>query len=355
MYRTLCWSIPALLLSAAALSAGEPKPKWKIEATDCQNIEARISYDIHMTNFLVSRWVIYMPEPPELPSQANVKITSTPKAKVVSEQSPLARKVRMSDFQVIGNVALARRVRVDLNVQATLRARKLVRLKEGETPPKVTPLTPTEAKYYTSATHTVDFNAKPFKNWLDKKQLHLQKGEQPVDFAARVLEVIRSDYSYHFTIAEKQASVVCDLPSGDCSCMAYIFVAAMRANDIPARALIGRFAKTRKSGVPSSDNEYEQPHVRAEIYVANVGWVPVDPAFANGNKTRKVQDFIGNDAGDILVLHVDVDLQLSYPNRMQSTQSMQVHPNYWAFGQGQFDGVYGDTGWELTTTPVKKK
>ena len=46
----------------------------------------------------------------------------------------------------------------------------------------------------------------------------------------RVLEVIRSDYKYKFTVGEKRASIVCDQPTGDCSCMSYIFVGAMRAS-----------------------------------------------------------------------------------------------------------------------------
>jgi len=347
------YSAFALLLLTTVVSAGEPSARWRIETSDRQKIDARIRYEIHTTSYLVTRWLAFMPEPPELPSQTVAKVTGTPNSKVVEERSPIARKVRLVDLPV-SDLSLARKLQLDLYVQATLRARRLVALKNGETSPKVVPLTQAEQKYYTSAGTSIDFNVPSFKNWLDKKQLHPKKGELPMQFAERVLEVIRSDYKYKFTVGEKRASIVCDQPTGDCSCMSYIFVGAMRASDIPSRMLVGRFAKPRKEGVGPSDNQYDQPHVRCEFYLKDVGWVPVDPAFANGNKVKKVRDFIGNDLGDVLVLYVDIDLQLPFPDKVRPSPGMQTHPAYWAFGKGKFDGEYGDTGWELTATPIAK-
>lgn len=183
----------------------------------------------------------------------------------------------------------------------------------------------------------------------------MKKGEQPLEFSERVVEVIRSEYRYDFTIAEKRASVVCDQATNDCAGMTYVFVAAMRANRIPARVLVGRLAKPRKEGVQPTDNQYDQPHVRAEFYWAGVGWVPVDSSYANTIKTRPVRDFIGNDPGDMLVLHVDVDLQLPYPDQMRTAFLLQVAPNYYTYGKGTFDGFYGPTGWRLVATPIEKK
>ncbi len=353
-FRAFRYSTATLLLSVAVLSAETPSPKWKIEAEDRENVEARMSYEIHTTNFLVNRWMVYMPEPPELPSQTNVKVSGSPKCKIVAERSAIARKVRLTDLTVIGPSA-GHKFHTDLTVQATLRTRKLVPLLEGEKPPKVTPLTKAEAKYYTSPGEAIDFNTSSFQNWLDTKKLHLKKGEQPIHFAERVLEVIRSDYKYKFTIGKKQASALCEQDTTDCCGMTYLFVGALRANDIPARALVGRLDKTRTNGAQPTDSGYDQTHIRAEFYVNDVGWVPADPAYANGNKVKKVREFIGNDPGDLLVLHVDVDFKLPYVNHVQTAECLQSNPSYWTYGKGQFDGAYGDTGWELTKTPIKKK
>jgi transglutaminase-like putative cysteine protease len=351
--RVIGCSTGCLLLSAAVLFAESPALSWKIETRDRQIIEARISYEVHTTTFIVNRWMAYMPEPPELPSQTNLKVSSTPKSKVMSERSPLARKVRQFDVAVPIPSATAK-LQLELNVQATLRARKLVPIENGETPPKVVPLTQTEAKYYTSPGQTIDFKAKPFKTWLEKKDLHSKKGEQPIDFAERVLDVIRSDYEYGYSLSEKRASFCCDQTKNDCSGMTFVFVAAMRASGIPARALVGRLAKPRKIGVPPADREYDQPHVRAEFFLADVGWVAADPSNANSMKFKKVREFIGYDPGDMLVLHVDVDLKLPYPDQLQTAECLQVNPSYWAHGKGVFEAKSGDSGWYLKSTPIKK-
>src|SRR5579871_5017351 len=133
-------------LSAIAY-AGEPSPpRWKIESHDRQNIEAKISYELHTTTYIVTRWMAYLPEPPELPSQTNIKVTTKPKSKLVSERSALARKVRLLDIAV-PNPSPASKLELEMEVQATLRTRWLAPLAEGETPPKVAALTPTETKY----------------------------------------------------------------------------------------------------------------------------------------------------------------------------------------------------------------
>jgi transglutaminase-like putative cysteine protease len=351
--RAFGCSAANLVLSAAVLAAEPPAPKWKVEAQDRQNIEARITYEVYTTTYTVDRWIAYMPEPPELAAQTNIKVTSTPKSKVVSERSSLARKIRHFDI-AMPNPTPASKLELEWIAQATLRRRKLVPLEDGEAPPKVAALTQTEAKYYTLSGREIDFKAKAFKAWLEKKELRLKKGEQPIDFAERVLAVIRSDYVYGFELGEKKSSVCCDTRTNDCAGLSFIFVAAMRANDIPTRLLVGRLAKPRRMGSKPGEEEHDQAHVRAEFYLADVGWIAVDPSNANVYKSRKVRDFIGEDPGDMLVLHVDLDLKLPYPDNVQTAQCLQLTPGYWAHGKGRFDGKFGESGWDVTTAPVNK-
>ena len=241
-----------------------------------------------------------------------------------------------------------------LEVEAVLRTRKLVPLTANETPPEVIPLTAAERKYYLSATTHVDHDAKAFRDWLDEKKLRRAKDESPIEFAARILEVLRADYRYHYDPEQdKRASVACQAPATDCAGMSYLFVGAMRANDVPARVLVGRLARPRKPGSTPADMEYDRPHVRAEMFVAGVGWVSVDPANAHAAR-NPVREFIGYDPGDLLVLHVDVDLKLPFPDKEREVQMLQISPAYWTTGKGQFDGSFGPTGWDLKATPIKK-
>ena len=209
----------------------------------------------------------------------------------------LGRKVRYVEIAV-GKPTPGAGASMKMDVEAVLRSRRLVELKDGEAPPAVAPLAPAERKYYLSATTRLDHDARAFQDWLDAKKLRRAKAEGPLDFAARVLEVIRADYTYRFGPDEdKRASVACAANRTDCGGMAYLLAAAMRANDAPARVLVGRLALPREPGTDRSQLEYDRPHIRAEVFVTGVGWVPVDPANAHSGKSKPVTAFVGHDSG----------------------------------------------------------
>ena len=96
--------------------------------------------------------------------------------------------------------------------------------------------------------------------------------------------------------------------------------------------------------------------MRAEMFVAGIGWVPVDPALATANKNRPVTAYLGYDPGDLLVLHVDVDLQLPFPDKVRESQLLQIGPYYWSLGKGAFDGATSARpAGELKTTPDREE
>jgi hypothetical protein len=341
--------VATLLVPAAGLS--QP-PTVRIATADHESVAATVTYEVRTATFTANRWTAFLPEPPELPSQTKVKATADPAGKVVAEKSPLARKVRMIDLPV-KKPADAHKLTLKLDIKATLRSRRLVPLKEGEKPPAVAPLTAAEKKFYLARSRLVDFDTDEFKEWLDKKKLHRTAGEPPMTYAARVLEVIRADYTYRFNPAEdRRASVACGATSTDCGGMTFLFVGAMRSSGIPARVLVGRLLKPRKADARPKDMGYDQPHVRAEMYVGGIGWVPVDPAYANGAKGRPVESFVGTDPGDLLVLHVDLDLQLPFAEQNRVAELLQIEPYYWATGQGRFDPGPLKTGWDVKITTL---
>lgn len=342
----------ALLLCAAPALA---QPAYKIEATDHQKVRATAGYEIRTTKFAVSKWMAYLSEPPELPSQRGVKTTFDPLGMSLAEKSLLARRVRYFEREV-PNPAPGGSFKLTFTTEATLLSRKLVELKDGEKPPAVAPLTADERKYYLSSTTRVDHDAQAFKDWLDRKKLRRGKGEDAFDLAARVLDVIRADYRYFYDPNEdKRASVTCKRGATDCGGMCYLFVGALRANGVPARLLVGRYAKPRKPGSTPADTGYENPHVRAEMFVAGVGWVPVDPTNAHASRNQKARAFVGVDPGDLLVLHVDVDLKVVFGTETHTAQFLQIEPYYWTDGKGPFDGRFGPSTWDIKLTPLAKK
>ena len=355
MSRLLSLVAAVVLLWPLAARAEEPVPAVRVEAAEAQTITATISYEIRTRDFTVTRWMAFLPEPPELPSQPKVKVTGDPAGKVVKEKSQLGRKVRFIDVSPARPTSGAKLL-LSLEMKATLFAHKLVPLKSGETPPFVAPLPAEERKYYLAASRRIDHDSDTVQTWLDTKKLRRRKDELPLAFATRVLEVIRSDFSYRFAADDdRRASVAVEQGKTDCGGMTFAFVAALRANAIPARVLVGRIAKPRGPNSTPADLEYDRPHVRAELFVGGVGWVPVDPTYANGERSRPVEDFVGRDSGDMLVLHIDLDLKLPFPDQDRSTDMMQVAPSYWLNGRGSFDATLGPTGWELKATPAGEK
>jgi transglutaminase-like putative cysteine protease len=69
---------------------------------------------------------------------------------------------------------------------------------------------------------------------------------------------------------------------GKCADLNALFVGLARASGLPARDVYGvRIAKSDlgyKSLGPSTENVTKAQHCRAEVYVENYGWIPVDPA-----------------------------------------------------------------------------
>ena len=347
---SLMRSVAALVVILSSNSASAQTPTHRIEIADHQTIQASIGYEIRTTNFAVARWTAFLPEPPELPSQIKIKTTTEPAGKLIAEKSPIARKVRLFDVPVASPVAGAK-LTLRHDIQATLLSRKLVLLKEDEKPPNVPALAIAERKFYLAPSNRVDFDKPDFKEWLDAKKLRRAKGEAPLDFALRAMKVLRDDYKYEYDQEdEKRASVTCSRTKTDCGGMSFIFVAAMRANDIPARVLIGRLANPRRPGSNPTDTDYDQPHVRTELHVAGVGWVCVDPSYANRDKHRTLEELLGFDPGDMLVLHADLDLRLPVSDKEQIVDLLQVEPYIWTQGRGKSDATLGPTKWDFKTT-----
>jgi transglutaminase-like putative cysteine protease len=352
MFRTLVGSVVVFLgpLTGAAQS---PAPTHRIDAVDHQAVVATITYEVRAGDFTVTRWTAFLPEPPELPSQTGLKVRTEPVGKVVLDRSPLARPVRLID-QPVRDPKSGAKLALKLEVEATLRSRKLVPLKPGEKAPAVPALSAAEQKAYLATDGRADHESKAFRDWLDAKRLRLVKRETPIELAARILDVIRTDYQYAYEpAADRRASVVCGRKASDCGGMSLLFVAAMRANGVPARLLVGRTALPPKPGSTPGTLDYDRPHARAEFHVPGVGWVPVDPAYANLDTARPVADFVGHDPGDLLVLHLESDLKLPFPDQTRSADLLQLAPAVWVHGKGKTELTFAPAGWDLKATPAR--
>lgn len=89
--------------------------------------------------------------------------------------------------------------------------------------------------------------------------------------ARKMYEWILDNIDYQFVPGLKGAIYALQNRHGECGDYAAFFVALCRATGIPARPVIGMWA-----------NPFNEPHVWAEFYLPNYGWIPVDASQADG-------------------------------------------------------------------------
>ena len=151
----------------------------------------------------------------------------------------------------------------------------------------------------------MDFDDPQLAEWMNKQGLKRNANEEAMRFAHRVfLHLVRNGkYKDVLTGYEsRRPSAVCKDMTGCCGGLSLLFVAVMRANDVPARALFGRWA------IPQSGKN-GQYHVVAEFFVEKSGWVPVDVSVTMVHKPKDPNAYFGNADGQHMAFHVDTDLE----------------------------------------------
>jgi hypothetical protein len=292
---------------------------------------------------------VYAPVLPGLPGQNKVStrlFVATKdqlRAEELTEGSDHKRPVAALHFK---SDELSPKARIPLRVEyeGTLFTRTLRRGK----PPKAVPsLTPEERRRYLMTSVTMDHDDPGFRRWMSEQGLKRRKGEQAMAFAHRVFTHFIKTAKYGGDTSNYEArrpSHVCKSFTNDCGGLALLFTAVMRANDVPARTLFGRWA------LPQTGS-YGQYHVMAEFFVEKSGWVPVDIAGTIVHKPKDPYAFFGNTDGQFLVFHVDTDLEPAKGFRHAWAQYLLLQ---WS-GTGDFWKEHqASSRWEVTRRPVTK-
>jgi hypothetical protein len=278
------------------------------------HIEARPAFAFRAS--LVERWTsphagrgvlsVYAPLPPEIPGQEQgagrlgVVGSAASRPEVVAERSLgrrfLALRLRSDE------VSLKSGVELRVEYTGTLYARKLSAGRPTHTAP---PLSDRERHQYLAQSATMDHGQADFQRWLTTARLKREPGEGALQFGRRVFSYLVDHGTYTTTVSGYEArrpSRVVGAMSSDCGGLALLFVATMRANGIPARSLFGRWA------LPQTD-AYGQFHVMAELFVDQIGWVPVDIAGTIVHHPKDRYAYFGNTDGTFITLHVDTDVE----------------------------------------------
>lgn len=313
----------ALLLGTVPCSA-DASPQH-IEITGSHLL--RITYDCSFT------WpegdgcsaVFYLPIPPDTGMQQITHFSSSIKGTVqLDDGNPPHRLLMATLHHDRGD---ERHVHWQVQVTGQFVTRQLV-----DGPPSATdPITAPPPGAYLDSTESINWDSDAFQHWLDSSGLRRTAGESPVHFGARVYAYFRENGSYSYPPDSAwNAAAVCRGLNSDCGGFSLVFVAACRANKIPARALAGQWFKTRELADGTLDLTGRQAHVIAEFFDPQIGWIPEDisstflrvPGHADLN-------YFGRDPGYFFAWHTDADFHFDTPRKANYHAQWIQNPAPW--------------------------
>jgi hypothetical protein len=291
---------------------------------------------------------VFAPVLPELPGQGKVstRLFISGNDSVTAEKFVEAGNKRPMLGLHIKSAALSAKsgLRLRLEYEGTLFVRTL---RPGKPAQAVADLTQEEQRRYLMGSATMDHSDPGFLGWMKENGLKRKKAEQATQFAHRVFTHCVKNGTYGGDTSNYEArrpSKVCKTLTNDCGGLALLFVAVMRANDVPARTLFGRWA------IPQTD-KYGQYHVMCEFFVPKSGWVPVDVAGTIVHKPKDPNAMFGNADGQFLTFHVDTDMEPTQECRHAWAQYLMMQ---WS-GAGDFWREHRvDSKWDVARRPVKK-
>ena len=334
---SLAWILigMALLHAVRAQSATPAKsPSYALVPKSAKRIKAGLTLEVKAPNIQAEEWCVYVAQLPELPGQIDVRTTLTPTGKVARELSDAGRPMLYVRIPALGQQS-RQNFTADVEYEATLLERRLDRREPGAPDaPAVAPLDAKTRRLELASGHQFDYQAAPTRAWLNEHELRREPEENEVDFARRAFLAVRKGIQ-HFEgeTVEHLASRVCEAGKSDYAGITAVYVAALRANGIPARALSGRVVIDE--GQPTKAS---WPHAKVEFFAQGIGWVPADVAGAiRNNKSPDGLEFFGNDSAELLTMHLDTDLII---NGLFGRKTLEWLPDaaWQVQGSGSFDG-----------------
>jgi transglutaminase-like putative cysteine protease len=341
----------AILLAAATAAPPAAPPAYVLQTTSARRVEAVNTFTVRYPRATVEEWVIAAPRLPELPGQTKVATVLDPEGKAVEEASDLKRPIVFATVPV-KTKEQATAFTYKVTYQALLQARKLVPYRAGTRRPVIAPLAGAErrAALATSAT-AYDYDATSFSRWLDDRGLRRTRGDDDVTLARRIFQEMKKTCSYEpRALGLQSASTVAKAGRSNSAGLAVLFAAACRANQIPARCLIGKGAQSMKPPDKPGDSANAMQHIRAEFFAEGVGWVPVDVVSAIASDAGTGPEFFGQDRGDFITLHVDFDLVVETDAFGKQTVPWLTF-GCWVVGSGAQEGVSIKEDWQVK--PIK--
>ncbi|HEX3135135.1 MAG TPA: transglutaminase-like domain-containing protein, partial [Planctomycetota bacterium] len=283
-------------LDAAQVLARTPLPAMHMALGAPVLVDVRLQADIDAPKLEAKRWQFVVAGPATVSGQRVVSVDLVPAGKQVQDRSVWLRPL------LIGELDAGKRQRQRAtsiwSMRVELRSRRLT---EGADSDPVAAL-PVAERAAALAVNTIsDWTSDAFQSGLDTAGLRPHAGEHALAFARRVLRHVRSLHYAYTNDLDRCASAVLATGASDCGGLGGLTVATLRAAGIPARLLVGRWAKSADPAEKLEGLSYRQWHVKLEFHLDGLGWIPADAAVGMNDPGA----WFGLQNADFVVMHVD--------------------------------------------------
>jgi transglutaminase-like putative cysteine protease len=278
----------------------------------------------------------YLPVPPATASQSIESFHSNWSGHTATNDASPAQ------HYIAGRVPGGSRLHWRVQVVGTFTMHRLV---ADDTPH---PPTLPRPAHFDGASESLDWNSDTFQDWLDHHHLRRGNDERAVTYARRLYDYLTAhgDYTYPPEGGWTASGAARHLRT-DCGGFSLVFVAACRANHIPARLLVGQWLKMSGNGDGSLDLTGRQAHVIAEFFDAGIGWIPADVS-SGLMQVGGRDDYFGSEPGYFFTWHYDTDFHFDVPGGGDRHVQWIQNPSPW------FAGDEGDSAshrWTVRSVP----
>lgn len=298
-------------LGCLALSASLREPldldgPIEVVSRPLDRLEITLTQRVQRPGEPIDRWTAIVPVPPTLGGQqvrkAEVYIPGFPdvRPRRLMDAGPVPQPYFQADWAASGRDR--EDIRAQLIVDVVIFERSLRKKASGEVP---FPLGAAR-RAYLAATPEIPHEDAGFRQALREAVMMRGENERDLKFAYRVLELLMDEWILEWDATANDAPTVFREKSGSSLGMANLYMAILRANNIPARALVGRLIdKQPETSLPYAPFLTARTtfHATIEFYAEGVGWVPVDVGIAMAG--TDVNEYFGRTHGYHLVLHTE--------------------------------------------------
>jgi len=311
-----------------------------VESAPNEHLEVTGRHQIHLIYEYRTVWpaggtytgVLKLPLPPNTGTQEITQLRSSLPGRTETDGNVPPHRILTIELTQGAHDDRALRWRIDLVGTFTTHC-----LVEGPPPATQPPIVTPGAGEFLSSTQSIDWESPDFQSWLDGAGLRRPAGETAVGYGARLYHYCTSHGRYEYPPwGGWSASGACERLRTDCGGFSLVFVAACRANHIPARLLVGQWFKTQENADGTLEMTGRQAHVIAEFFDPQIGWVPEDIS----STLLKVEgapdyNYFGREPGYFFAWHFDTDFHFAVPTKADAFVQWIQNPAPWFSANAQ--------------------